>query len=280
VPLTAVLLAFASAILHALWNVMLKRTKDLDSASTGVFAVAMLLSAAAIPFVPGKAFPGAPAVCWGLAAGVCEGCYFVGLVRSLERAPLGWSYSWMRGSSIAFLWPVSVLLLAEAFCWTSLVCVIVVCGGLGLMGLASGQGRGRGALPWALLTGIFIAGYNLFYKLSLAHGAQPLALFSLSMAVGLPIQTFVRIRRRGLAAFRLIPEEPGLVLAAGFLCALGFTLFLVALSMTGAAAVTTIRNTSVAFAMVFSLVLGERPGARQWIGAALVTLGAIGLGWK
>ncbi len=279
-PLTAVLLAFASAVIHALWNVMLKRTRDLDSASAGVFAVSILLSAAAIPFIPGKAFAGAPAVFWGLAAGVCEGGYFVGLVRSLEKAPLGWSYSWMRGSSIAFLWPVSVLFLAESFHWTSLVCVLVVCTGLGFLGSTSGQGRNRGALPWALLTGIFIAGYSLFYKLSLAHGAHPLALYSLSMAVGLPIQTIVRIRRRGPAAFRVLPEEPGLVLMAGFLCALSFSLFLVALSMAGAAAVATIRNTSVAFTVVFSLALGERPGARQWIGVVLVTLGAMGLGWK
>jgi uncharacterized membrane protein/multidrug transporter EmrE-like cation transporter len=280
VPLTAVLLAFTSAIIHALWNVLLKKTRDLDSASAGVFAVSMLLTAAAIPFVPGRAFAGAPAVLWGLAAGVCEGLYFVGLVRALERAPLGWSYSWMRGSSIALLWPVSMLFLGEPFHGTSLACVLVVCMGLGLLGASSGPTRSRGALPWALLTGLFIAGYILFYKLSLSHGAQPLALYSLSMAVGLPVQTVVRIRHRGLAAFRVIPEQPGLVLVAGFLCALGFSLFLMALSMTGAGAVTTIRNTSVAFTVVFSLALGERPGRRQWLGVVLVTLGAVGLGWK
>jgi transporter family protein len=280
VPLTAVLLTFASAIIHALWNVLLKKTRDLDSASAGVFAVSMLLTAAAIPFFPGRAFAGATAVLWGLAAGVCEGLYFVGLVRALERAPLGWSYSWMRGSSIALLWPISMLFLGESFHWVSLACVLVVCLGLGFLGSTSGQTRSRGALPWALLTGVFIAGYILFYKLSLACGAQPLALYSLSMAVGLPIQTIVRLRHRGLAAFRVLPEQPGLVLVAGFLCALGFSLFLMALSMTGAAAVTTIRNTSVAFTVVFSLALGERPGARQWLGVALVTLGAVGLGWN
>ncbi|MDR3682808.1 MAG: DMT family transporter [Geothrix sp.] len=278
-PQTALLLAFASAIIHALWNVMLKRTRDLDSASAGVFAVSMLLTAAAIPFIPGRAFAGTQAVLWGLAAGVCEGSYFVGLVRTLERAPLGWSYSWMRGSAIALLWPVSMLFMAEPFRWAALGCVTAVCTGLALLGSSSGP-RSRGALSWALLTGVCIAGYILFYKLSLARGAHPLALYSLSMAVGLPIQTLVRIRRRGFAAFRVFPEEPGLVLVAGFLCALGFSLFLVALSRTGAAAVTTVRNSSVAFAVIFSLALGERPGARQWAGVALVTLGAMGLSWK
>jgi drug/metabolite transporter (DMT)-like permease len=280
VPLAAIALAFGSAIIHALWNVMLKRTRDLDSASAGVFAIAMLVSGAACFLLPGKAFPEFAAVLWGMAAGVFEGCYFVGLVRSLERAPLGWSYSWMRGSSIALVWPVSVLLMGEGFRWQALVSVTVVCGGLGLLGLSSTGRKSSGALPWALFTGVCIACFNLFYKLSLDHGAQPLALFSLSMAVGLPIQTLARIQARGWASFRILPEQPVLVLAAGLLCTLGFTLFLMALAMTGAGAVTTIRNTSVAFAMVFSLTLGERPRARQWIGAALVTLGAVGLGWK
>jgi drug/metabolite transporter (DMT)-like permease len=280
VPLTAIALAFGSAILHALWNVMLKRTRDMDSAAAGVFAVSLVVAGGASLFVPGKAFPEPAGVYWGLGAGLFEGCYFVGLVRSIERAPLGWSYSWMRGSAIVLVWPVSVLLMGETFRWSSLACVSCVCSGLGLLGLFTDQRRSPGALRWAFSTGVCIACYSLFYKLALLHGTQPLALFSLSMAVGLPIQTWVRIRRRGWTGFRILPERPFLVLVAGLLCMLGFTLFLMALSRTGAGAVTTIRNTSVAFAMVFSMTLGERPNWREWAGAALVTLGAAGLGWK
>jgi len=280
VPLAALVLAFASAVIHALWNVLLKRSRDLDTASAGVFLVAMVTAGGASLLVPGRAFPDSPALVWGLAAGVCEGGYFIGLVRSLERAPLGWSYSWMRGSSIVLVWPASVLLLDESFRWASLVCILCVCVGLALLGLASDRARSPWALPWALFTGGCIAAFNLFYKLALVHGAQPLALFSLSMAVGLPIQASLRILRHGRRSFRILPERPGLVLVAGLLCTLGFALFLVALSRTGTGAVTTIRNTSVAFTMVFSLALGERPGLKQWLGAGLVTLGAAGLGWS
>jgi drug/metabolite transporter (DMT)-like permease len=280
VPLSALCLAFASAIVHALWNVMLKRTKDLDASSAGVFTVSMALSAVASVFVPGQAFPAAPAFLWGVAAGLCEGGYFVGLVRSLEEAPLGWSYGWMRGSSIILVWPVSVLCLGEPFRGVSLVSIALVCLGLGLLGAASGRGGSSRALGWALLAGVCIAAFNVFYKLSLSAGAQPLALFSLSMAVGLPIQASVRILRSGWKQFRWRPESPGLVVLAGVLCAVGFMMFLLALAKAGTGAVTTIRNTSVVFAMLFSLALGERPRPRQWLGAALVTLGAAGLGWR
>ena len=279
-PAAAIVLAFSSAVIHALWNVLLKRMKDLDAASAGVFAVSLIAAGIGSLAMPGRAFPAAGALLWGLAAGLGEGGYFVGLARSLERAPLGWSYTWMRGSAIALVWPVSVLAMGELFRWTSLGCVLGVCAGLGLLGTTAGRSRAAGAFGWAFGTGICLAGSNLAYKMALACGAQPLALFSLSMAVGLPVQTCVRLRQHGWASFRILPERPFLVLAAGLLCALGFTLFLVALSMTGAGAVTTIRNTSVAFAMVFSLTLGERPRKLEWLGAALVTLGAAGLGWK
>lgn len=278
-PLVAVLLAFGSAIIHAAWNVMLKRARDLDAASSGVFAVAMVLSACASLLVPGPAFPTRAALLWGLAAGLFEGCYFIGLARSLEGAPLGWSYSWMRGSSIVLVWPVSAALLGEPAQGLSVLCIGTVCVGLALLGAASGRASSRRALPWALATGVCIAAFNLFYKLALGSGAQPLALFGLSMAVGLPIQITVRILRRGWQAFQWRPESPLLVAGAGVLCTIGFSLFLVALDLSGAGAVTTIRNTSVAFAMLFSLTLGERPRPRQWVGAALVTLGAAGLGW-
>ena len=41
----------------------------------------------------------------------------------------------------------------------------------------------------------------------------------------------------------------------------------------------TLRNTSIVFAVLFSRVIGERPGPRQWAGAALITAGAMGLAW-
>ena len=278
-PLAAMGLAFASAILHAVWNVMLKRSRDLDAASAGVLAVAMVLSATGGLLVPGRAFPTPPTLLFGLAAGIFEGCYFFGLARALERSPLGWSYSWMRGSAIVMVWPFSVLAMGEAFSWLALACVCCVCSGLALLGQRVERKPVRRALAWVLFTGFCIAVCNLLYKAALDRHAEPLALFGLSMAVGLPIQAAFRIRRGGWAAFRFLPAEPWRILGAGVLCALGFVVFLLALAMSGAGAVTTIRNTSVAFTMVFSLVLGERPRPRQWAGALLVTLGAVGLGW-
>jgi drug/metabolite transporter (DMT)-like permease len=43
--------------------------------------------------------------------------------------------------------------------------------------------------------------------------------------------------------------------------------------------VITLRNTSIAFALVLAMLQGERPGRRQVSGAVLVMGGAVLLGW-
>ena len=54
----------------------------------------------------------------------------------------------------------------------------------------------------------------------------------------------------------------------------GFSVFLFGMRSAGAGAVLTLRNTSILFAQVFALVLGERPKRLAVVGAVLVTGGA------
>jgi drug/metabolite transporter (DMT)-like permease len=67
--------------------------------------------------------------------------------------------------------------------------------------------------------------------------------------------------------------------AAGAVATASFLLFLDGLSLAGAGAALTLRNTSVVFAQLLALLLGERVPARQWIGAAFVAAGAAVLSW-
>jgi drug/metabolite transporter (DMT)-like permease len=270
-------LVLASACFHALWNALLKRARNIQATSLGILGVTLLITGCMVPWIPGRVFPGLPSLLWGLGAGLGEGCYFVTLSRTLRAAPLGWSYSWMRGAGMLLVWPVSILCLGESFHPLSAVAVAVVCLGLALMGLVSERGRSPRAFLWAGATGVFIAGYTLCYKLSLASGAHPVGLFGLAMLVALPIQVALSTRGRSLAS--ILPTQWGLVLAAGVLCFLSFLLYLEALALEGAGAMATLRNTSIVFAVLFSRVLGERPTARQWAGAALITAGAVGLAW-
>jgi len=272
-------LVLLSALLHALWNALLKGAKNLEAVSTGIMTVSLVTTACAIPWLPGRAFSEAQALAWGLGAGLFEGLYFLALAQALSRASLGWSYTWMRGGSLLLVWPLSLLFLGETLRLVPACAVLVLCVGLGLMGLRPGGTIGRGQLRWAAAVGACIAGYTLCYKLSLGHGAHPVPLFALSMAVSLPIQVAVRMARGTFNRADTPAPQWGLMLLAGLCSAGSFTLYLKALTLGGVGFMATLRNTAVVFAVVFSWAMGEKPTARQWAGAFLVAAGAVGLAW-
>ena len=288
--LPALILVLASACLHALWNALLKRARDLPSTALGILGVTVVVTGGLLPFIPGPAFPGPGSLRWALAAGVGEGFYFVSLTLALRSSPLGWSYAWMRGLGMLLVWPVSLAFLGETLRPLAGLSVTVVCLGLVCLGLIAGTGRhalaGKAGptrslrpVAWACAAGVCIAGYTLCYKASLGAGANPVGLYFVAMVVALPVQAALRFRRDGHQACLRLPDQWGLVLVGGILCAASFLSYLQALSLQGAGLMATLRNTSIVFAVLFSTLIGERPTLRQWTGAALVTAGAVGLAW-
>lgn len=272
-------LVLASALLHAGWNALLKRAQDLEAASTAVFLMAMAATALLSLLLPGPAFPTPEALAWAVAAGLGEGAYFTCLTRTLQRAPLGWAYAWMRGSSVVFAWPAAVALLGEPIGIVSGIAVATVVAGLLLMGVGAHATRRRGALGWAVAAGLFIAAFNAAYKAALDHGAEPAGLFALAMAVGVPIQVAVRAATAGPRAALRPPGRLPYVLVTALVCTLAFLAYLGALQAEGSGRILTIRNTSVVFALLLGVAMGERPPGRQWVGAVLVSAGAAALAW-
>jgi drug/metabolite transporter (DMT)-like permease len=272
------MLVLLSAFLHALWNALLKRQEDPEAGVVGVICVAAVGGGVWALGLEGEAFPTWGGLAWGLAAGLWEGFYLMTLARSLRHAPLGLAYTVARGGALLLVWPVSVLWLGEVVTpWTA-AGAVVLGAGLLVLGLARPSGPVGVGVAWAAASAACIAGYHVAYKQALSEGAQAPALFSLALCVALPLMVFAR--RSQLRAVReQVLRRPWLVLATGVLCTLSFALMLVSLARSGAGAVLTLRNTSIAFALVLSALQGERLGRRQLSGAALVMGGAVLLGW-
>jgi drug/metabolite transporter (DMT)-like permease len=277
-PAVAALIV-GSAFLHALWNALLKRQRDPEGAAIVILAVAVLLAVATLPLASGPAFPSRSGLGWALAAGVCEGGYFVTLALAFRGAPLGVVYTIARGGALAAVWPISALWLGEAVTARSAAGAATLAAGLVLVGLdRGGRASPRGVL-WAVLCAAFIAGYLLCYKCALATGAAPAGVFTASLAVALPVNV-ARLGRsaadRSLAALRASPLA---LAAAGVLCSASFLVFLAALARGGVGAAATLRNTSVLFALLLAWAIGERPGRPQVLGTVGVALGAVLIGW-
>jgi drug/metabolite transporter (DMT)-like permease len=276
----ALVLVLSSAFCHAFWNALLKRHPNPEVGVVSVIAVSVVGGGLWALGMRGSAFPSSRALAWTLTAGALESVYLASLARALRHAPLGLAYTVSRGGAMLLVWPVSVLWLGELpSVWTVSGAVIIGVG-LGVMQLARPQGPVATGVAWAALAAVCIAGYHLSYKLALGEGAQPPALFASSLCVALPVLVLERTRGMGWGAFfREAVARPALVVTAGVVCTLSFAFMLIALARTGAGAVMTLRNTSIAFALVLAALQGERLGRRQLTGAGLVAAGTVLLGW-
>lgn len=274
------LLVVSSALVHAAWNAVLKRTREPDHAVIGVSTVAAFTSA----LVALALHAGAPptrSLAWSFVSGALEAGYFFTLARALTLAPLGPVYTIVRGGALAVVWPVSVLALGEELTLarllgTALVTLGLVSTGAGERGpeMSTGKPRLRGFV-FACVCALFVAGYHLAYKVALSSGGRPEAVVTISLSTA----SLLNIALLGRAGARKVilaaRDQPVHVFAAGVLASLGFVAFLFAMERAGAGVVLTLRNTSILFAQLLAFLLGDRPRRLGVIGAALVFAGAV-----
>jgi drug/metabolite transporter (DMT)-like permease len=282
--LSALANVLISALLHALWNALLRLEKDKDRTLVAAVSIATLLALIvggirwALGSVP---FATVESALWTLAAGVLEFIYFTTLAKALDRGPLGAVYTVSRGGAILVVWPVSIAVFGEPLTLMSTIGSVIVFGGLALTGIGAGNTRAArtAALAWAVACAVAIAGYHLAYKGALAAGGSASAVF----AVALGVATAINIVRLGAEGRRVVGELlrarlPRLVLM-GVICGGSFLILMEALAAGGAGYVLTLRNTSVLFAVAFAFAIGERPRRPEIAGAAFVAAGAVLMAW-
>jgi len=282
--LSVVLLVLASALAHATWNAILKRTKDPENAIVGMMGVAALVGLVIAFFLRMK-MPEPKVLGLIFASGVLEAGYFIALARALSRAPLSSVYTVVRGGALLLVWPVSVSLLGEKVTVERIAGTVLVMIGLAATSFADRSSNAavvteesqkiRSGLIVAAVCAFFVGGYHLAYKLALSSGGAPEAVNSLSLSFAVMINLILLKSDRRPLVLRAMRAEPLKTLLGGVLGAVGFLIFLFAMKNEGAGVVLTLRNVSILFAQAMGFLLGERPKRLSLIGAALVTIGAV-----
>ena len=266
-PVSALALALGAAVLHALWNLLLARARDVEAATAAMFGVAAAgyapvaaatwdVHAAAVPFV--------------IASALLELVYLVLLAAAYRRADLSLVYPVARGAA-----PVLVLLAGAAFVGAGVSAgeaagvVLVGTGVLLVRGLRGTSGRAGLAL--ALAIACCIAAYTLVDSRGIRHAA---ALPYLELVLAPPALLYVAAvcAAKGAGAVR---RELGLPTVFGAAAAFGaYGLALAALRLASAASVAAVRETSVVIAVVLAApVLRERVGPARMAGAVFVVAG-------
>ena len=276
---SGVLLAvLGAALLHALWNSLVKSADDkfLSSAlvalwcGVAAFAAALVLpwpSRAAAPFV--------------LASALIHIVYFLLVGRLYRNADLSVAYPIMRGLAPLIAALIALATLGEAPGPVAVLGIVILVFGVMLMG-ASGLAHGRidaATLAAALANSVVIAVYSVIdgqggrisgpgALFAFAYNAWADALTALAYA---PIVLLLRGRSVPFAFVR--DWRRGL--AGGLAAFVGYAVVIWAMTQAPIAAVAALRETSVVFAALIGVVLLGEPFQAERAAAALVILVGI-----
>jgi drug/metabolite transporter (DMT)-like permease len=265
VPASALALALAAALVHAVWNLLLAGARD-PRAATGVAMAFGCLVFAPVALVFGDVRAGA--LPWVVLSASLELVYFALLALAYSRFELSAVYPLARGSA-----PVIVLVLTGVAVSALQVggVLLVACGVLLVRGARSGGGS-RGTLL-ALAVGAAIAGYTVVDKHGLRY-ADPLPYLELVLVVPALAYVAAVARFSGLGAGALRAEMSWATAGAGIGMFAAYALVLAALRLAPAAPVAAVRETSIVIAVFFGAVLlHESVGRARWVGAFAILAG-------
>jgi drug/metabolite transporter (DMT)-like permease len=265
-PSTWLGFALGAAFLHALWNLLLARARDIQAATAVALITAEVVFAPVSIFVWRVDAPVWPYLIW---TGLLEVAYFALLAAAYRRAPLSVVYPVARGGAPVLVLAIGVVALHRGTSWAQAAGVAVVVAGVLLV-------RGvrqvhRGGLAFGLVIAVCIAAYTLVDSSGIRY-ASPVAYLELSMLGPALVYAGAVVRARGVRAVRAAVGPASVV--AGIATFLAYALVLAALQRASAASVAAVRETSVVIAtLAAAVVLRERVTPTRLAGAVVVVAG-------
>lgn len=265
-PVSALLLALAAAVVHALWNVILARSRDPRAATAVALVVAEIVFAPvtwATWDVQASVWP------FVVASSALQLAYFTVLVSAYRVAPLSVVYPIARGLAPVLVLVVGVVLLGHG---TSVGQVLGVClvGG-GVLVVRGQRSTDRRGATLGVAIACIIAAYTLVDKNGLNHAAA-IPYLALTMIAPSLLYAGAALRTQGPAALRA--ELHPATIVAGIATFGAYALVLLALERASAASVAAVRELSVVItALLARHVLREAVGWERLAGACAVAGG-------
>ncbi len=272
--LLTISLMLTAGLLHASWHSLVKSGENGITILAGMGAVAGTCAAAALPFVP---FPAAnvwPVLLLSIGLHIV---YKLCMASAYARGDFGKAFPLARGMVPLFATLIAFVGLGQVpslHQWTG---VVLASCGLLLLALDRLQGRTR----WPLLIAAASAGAAVAsYSVVDAYGTRLSGNWFgfTAWLIMLDSFAFLALSRmlRGPVLWSELVTARLRVVVSGVLGLLSFCVFLWALSRNPVGTVTTIRETSVLFAMAIGVLLhGETLSWRRLNGAIAILLALI-----
>lgn len=251
---TVFAMVLAAAVLHAVWNALVKVNGDRLVIVAVIMGSQTLICLGLLPLV---GLPEPDAWPYILASVALHNSYCLFLVMAYRHGDLSHVYPIARGSAPLIVALVSAVVVGEVLGGRALLAVMLIT--LGVMSLALTRGTGEvrevRAVLFALGTGVFIASYTVVDGMGARiNGDAHAYTFWLLGLHGIPFAVLAAVARKR----RLVPQvrkvwKSGL--SAGVASLLAYWIVIWAMTMAPLAMVSALRETSVVFAVLFGVVL-------------------------
>jgi drug/metabolite transporter (DMT)-like permease len=277
-PILAIILLLTSAAFHALWNLLLKQSKEKYIAMSWQVIISSLLSLSLLLFT---GLP--PRTLWllVLASTALEAIYFGILTYAYSDHDFSLIYPMARGAAPALVVVWTALFLGEIPSAGGLLGILLVVAGLAIIGSTSlfnnhtSTPQFRGAAI-ALSIALVISIYTLVDGYAVKNG--PALTYGLSLFLTMPVLTTPLILRHygWNQMVETIKMQPGRLILVGVLGLVAYMLALFAYSIAPVNYSEAIREVSVVMgAFAGWYFLGEKMGKIRILGAAVIFAGIV-----
>jgi bacterial/archaeal transporter family protein len=134
---------------------------------------------------------------------------------------------------------------------------------------------------WAILSACFAALTAIFAKIGLEGIDSDFATLVRTVVILVVLSAFVAYAGKWSNPTELPPKTILFLVLSGLATGASWVCYFRALKIGDASKVAPIDKLSVVLVALFAVIfLGERPGAREWLGIALVGAGVVVLGLK
>lgn len=261
------------ALLHATWNAIIKAgtNKSLDAALVSAGG-----AVTALPFLPFLPMPLPAAWPFIGASAILQFIYFQLVAAAYRAGDIGLVYPLMRGVAPLLIVATSGFILRETLSGGALFGVLTICTGILTLAFEARNG-GRNAIILALANACVIATYTYVDGIGARRAGNPVS-YTLWMALLPPILLFTwALSQRGIdavAAHVRYNWWRGLIGGGGSIASYGIALW--AMTKAPVATVAALRESSILFALVISVVvLKEKSSVWRYIAGAIIAAGVL-----
>lgn len=277
-PILAIVLLLASAVLHALWNILLKQSTEKYVAMGWQVIIGGILSVAVLFFT---GLPPRSMWIFSLISMTLETIYFVLLSSAYSNHDFSLVYPVARGAAPALVVLWSFLFLREIpsvggfIGIATIICGLVVIGATSFFQPHGGKPKFKG-IAIALSIALVISMYTMIDGFAVKHG--PVLPYGLSMFMLVPVLTTpVIVQHYGRDHFiEAWQKQPARLILVGVLGVIAYLFALFAYSVAPVNYSEAIREVSVVLgAFAGWQFLGEKLGKIRVLGAAVIFAGIV-----